>query len=286
MEYTTLIQYSIAALIIIIYIIYALLVARIKHDEEEKQKRKIMEGLKLNDLAKPFKDIGSKAQEGINKTKDAFAKIGEVFNKLTDGFNKMGNFFNEIKNFGVKLGQKFKNLGDGLRHSFDGIGNTFTGLNDGLEQGFGDIGKLLRYSGIYAITYLECGAKFVSNVFTYCILFYLLDIAQAIWYALIRASLYGFYLLGINLYGPVNYIWEWIVYIDDGIYKLIKASPLKYTSTVRFDCYTCRRLKESALKRVAGDVNNDFNNVIPNKLKRGVPDFKRAKDSFNDAVRW
>ena len=285
MESTTLIQYSIAALIII-YIIYALIVARIKYDEEEEEKNRIMEGLKLNDLAKPFKQIGDKAQEGINKTKEAFNKMGDVFSKLTEGFKKMGDFFNDIKNFGVKLGQKFKNLGDGLRHSFDGIGNTFTGLNDGIGQGFVDIAKLLRYSGIYAITYLECGVKFVSNIFTYCILFYLLDIAQAIWYAPFRASFYALYVFGINLYGPVNLIWEWIVYIDDGIYRLIKASPLKYTSTVRFECYTCRRLKQSALKRIAGDVDNDFNNVIPDKVKRGVPNFRKAKDSFNDAVTW
>ena len=278
MEYTTLIQYSIVALIII-YIIYALIVSRIKHDAEEKQKEAIMEGLKLNDLAKPFKEMGKKAQEGINKTKD-------TFNKMGDGFKKIGDFFNDIKKFGIKLGQKFKNLGDGLHHSFAGIGNTFTGLNDGIGQGFGDIAKLLKYSGIYAITYLECGVKFVSNIFTYCIMFYLLDIAQAIWYAPFRASFYGLYLFGINLYGPVNFIWGWIVYIDDGIYRLIKASPLKYTSTVRFECYTCRRLKQSALKRIAGDVDNDFNNVIPDKVKRGVPDFKRAKNSFNDAVRW
>jgi hypothetical protein len=275
MEYT----YSILGIIIIIGIIYA---ANIYI----KQKEGFKEGLGIDDFTKPFREMGDKAQEGINKTKEAFEKIGEVFEKVKGGFEDMNNFFKKIDNFGKRLGSKFTDFGKGFKKSFEGIEHTFLGFNDGISKGFGDIGKLMKYSGIYVITYMECGIKFVSNVFTYCIMFYIADIVFAIWSAVPRLGLYCLYLCGFNVYYFVDIVWSWVVWVDDLLYSYIKASPLKYTEKVQYDCYTCRRLKEKALKRVANDVNNDFMNVLPGDLKRGVPDFSEARQSFINSVTW
>ena len=283
------ITYSILFIIVIgiIYKIASILIDTLFTVSEIEKPTEVVEGLlSMDDFTKPFKDIGGGIKKVADSAGDQFKKLGEIFDKIKNGFNDMTNKFSEIDRIGNKIKGKFISFGDGWKDAFEGINQTFLGLGAGLSRGFGDITKLIKYSGIYVITYLECGIKFVGNIFTYCILFYLLDTCFAIWYAFYRFIFYCCYKSGLNVYPIVDGIWKFIEMVDDLIYNKFSASPMKYTAKVRFDCYTCRRLKTNALKRIASDVETSFNVKMPEDLNRGVSKFSSSKRNFLDSFRW
>uniref|UniRef100_A0A6C0I338 Uncharacterized protein n=1 Tax=viral metagenome TaxID=1070528 RepID=A0A6C0I338_9ZZZZ len=245
----------------------------IRKEKEELKRKEREEAFGLKDLA----DIPKKITRGFND-------LSGIGDKIKGGFEKVGDIFQEIVKGFKQVGDKFKNIGDGLKYSFEGIGDTFDGLGEGLTTGFDDIGRLFKYTGLFTFSYLECGGKFIANVFTYCVMFYLFDIAKQIFYAPFRFVFWVISWSGLNIYKMVDSIWALIYLIDDTMNKYAGFSVFSYTRAVRNDCYYCRRMKKSALKRIAEKVDYDFNVELPAKLNKGQDKFDRAKTSFDELV--
>jgi hypothetical protein len=251
---------------------------------------KIIEGNIADDIRKPF----NKMTDGINKfakdTKDAFEKIPKMAQDLLkkDPLNKMTN---SLEDFGKKakaafeeIPKRFRMFGNAFRKSFRGLGITIDGLFSGIKHGFDDIGFLFKYFGIFIQTYIDCGVHYIRN-FTSCIFYY---IADAIFKALYMPFTLTIWLvnnfagekIGKQLREVENTFWSYMWKVDEYMYSFAKFHILKWPRNIRDQCYNCKRLKVSAMKRVATTVKDDFEHGIKDEMTRGVDVMKQAGDDF------
>ena len=216
------------------------------------------------------------------KMKGDFDKVGNI---AKDGIKKAKAGFDEIGNTFKKVGNMFKKFGRGLERIFVGIGQEFTGIGDGLELGFRDIRELFVYFGEFLFTYINCGIKTMKNLHE-CILYYAIDTVLSIFYIPVRLNLWFLNaFLGMNLYPLEKSIWNFIYKIDGMCFRSLGFHFAKWPSNIRNDCYNCKRLKISAMKRMAQKVDYDFKYEMPKKLMRGVNTMRDGAEDIKGAFK-
>jgi len=217
-------------------------------------------------------------KEEKKKKEEAFG-IKDLASQVSGGFKKVGSIIQKIT-------KGFSTVGDSLGGSFKGVENTFKGFGEGMIMSFTNMGKLLKYTGLFVFSYLKCTLKFITNIFTYCVIFYMFDILKQVFYAPFRFIFWMISLSGVNIYKPVDDAWATIYSIDDSMYSAIGMSAFSYTKKIRNDCYNCRRMKQSTLTRVANEVNDSFNIKFPLSINKGKPDFDRAKRAIESLMHF
>jgi len=216
------------------------------------------------------------------KMKGDFDKVGNI---AKDGIKKAKERFDQIGNTFKKVGDIFKKFGRGLQRIFIGIGQEFTGIGDGLELGFRDIRELFVYFGEFIFTYINCGIKTMKNLHE-CILYYAIDTVLSIFYVPVRLNLWFLNaFLGMNLYPLEKSIWNFIYKIDGMCFRSLGFHFAKWPSTIRNNCYNCKRLKISAMKRMAQKVDYDFKYEMPKKLMRGVNTMRDGAEDIKGAFK-
>lgn len=201
----------------------------------------------------------------------------EIRDKLAQPFNEIGDKITGPFN-GIK--QKFEDIGNGLRDIFDGIGDIFNSIFQGIGDGFNDIGLLFRYFGIFLQTHLYCGIKFIRN-FTHCAIYYIIDaFLRTLYLPFTIAFWVSKNIFKLDMSYVEDEIWDNLWKIDGYVFSTFSVHILMWPLNVRNDCYNCTRMKVSAMKRVAEEIDQDFRNIgkgIKNakgKIKQGGDEIK------------
>jgi hypothetical protein len=139
--------------------------------------------------------------------------------------------------------------------------------------------EFILASGVFAITHVICLVQNMSN-FTKCFFYYLIDIVFYICYLPIVIMLWVFKgAVGINLYPLERKIWDMLYNFDAFFYGAFGFHLIKWSKSVRDQCYNCKRLKTQVLTHSASKFAKDIWWVVPPILLRGVGSFAASVPS-------
>jgi hypothetical protein len=156
----------------------------------------------------------------------------------------------------------------GLVSILQGSGEVFIGGLESLEFFIPDL-----FDGIYtlltfALSWMMCLFKNISNMQT-CLFYYLLETFGQIIYLPFRIVLWLCYVAKLDLYQGEKSFWDKIEQLDRVLMKYIGFHISHYPKNIRQQCYNCKRLKISTLTRHAGPLVNDITNKLPAMLMPG-----------------
>ena len=210
--------------------------------------------------------------------------IESMFRKAFSGILQMIEKFRRIVCFLESIPLRARNITSGVENIFDGVAKKVAALGKSFSIGFERTGTLVEYTGEYAETRIECVMKFIKNFYK-CAIFYLIRIFCEIVYAIISLPvIFVGYLFGVDanevLFTPLA---EGMTYISS-FFGFDIIFNLKYiTEGIYDDCYSCRRLKDSALENAGQKWQDTFSKEIPKIMKDGgAKEFRRAKNQFNE----
>jgi len=72
--------------------------------------------------------------------------------------------------------------------------------------------------------------------------------------------------------------------IDAFFYSIFGFHLIYFPESIRKDCFTCVRLKDSAVSNAADNLATTFNTRIPHIMTEdgGNPEFRRARNQFRE----
>jgi len=218
----------------------------------------------------------------INPLIDVFTKtIPEWFNR---------NIEKPVIAIGDEIVDEFKNIkarfdamGHGIVQMRDGVGQQFTGMGEGLQDGFFDIGLLLKFSGEYVGSNIECGISLITG-FGSCWIYYIVEVIAHAIYLLPATVIYGFYLFGMDVYPHEKAFWEKVREYDNTyLYNNTGWGVSQWPKFVKENCYSCIRLKSDAMELKAKQVQRDFTTGIKDKMNVGFKTFNTGATEIKDA---
>lgn len=227
----------------------------------------------INNINREFQSLPKKIETPLKK----FMKtaVEDPIKEVTNGIDSMIKDFQRIICFMNKSHTRFSNMSAAFDNLFTGIIEEFIALGHAIGLGFSSVSALVYHFGIFLDSYLQCGVKFLSNIF-FCFPFYILTIIGQILYLPIRLVLWFLvFFLGINLYPTEKSIWESIKDTNDAIAPFIGFHLIHYPKFIRDNCYTCIRLKKVVLTRQKKKTDKTFTETIPDILSN--KDNKRNK---------
>jgi len=207
---------------------------------------------------------------------------------VINGVKYMIETFKRIICFLASVPKRIKNINAGFENIFNGINAEFDAIGKSFVMGTDSIALLGKYIGEYITTQSKCGFKFASNFFS-CVFYYIVDIiiycVKAIVYGIVQL-VYWIILALFNI--DISYGEEQIktaVNKLDSItstYLGLSIHDIGWPKSVRDKCYLCKRLKTSAIKKTASDVNTTFNEKIPNLFGRSRGIMRRGRHQFEE----
>jgi hypothetical protein len=211
--------------------------------------------------------------------------ITTVINGIKDiikGFKMIICFFATVPTRIANINAGFNNVFKGVHAEFEAIGTSFV-------MGTSSIGLLGAYIGELIRTYSKCGIKYITNFFD-CIIYYLVNIFLFVCYLPIMIILWVLdSFIGINLYGLETSVVKKIDMVDEIIFPYTEFHINKWPKSVREHCFLCTKLKTSAVKKTAADVNKVFTEKIPQNFKDAGKFFtignKQFAEIFNMPVK-
>jgi hypothetical protein len=266
------------------------------YENLENHEGKIIEGLpSLGDIKDQFEKPFNKMKDGINKMgneiKDKFEEIPRLAREALKK-DPLNGIVGSIIDFGEKINKAFTEIprrfsmfGQSFDQIFSGIGELFDGLFNGIGYGFKDIGTLFNFFGIFMKTYLECGVRYIENLPS-CIIYYLIDALLRLCYLPITIALWVVKsFTGKDMYYIEDIFWGYMWKLNGYIYSFAKFNILKWPKSIRDQCYNCKRLKVSAMERIANQIDYDFNTGIKDEMNKGVNTIKGAANNFNNVFK-
>jgi hypothetical protein len=167
-----------------------------------------------------------------------------------------------------------------VENIFVGIGNKYAAIGKSLDAGFDSTTTLFSYSGEWAASRTKCIIKFISNFYK-CAFFYILKIIGNILKIIILLPIkFVLNLFGINADNRIQQISDGIGMMDAFAYSLFGFHIFYFPDSVRKDCFTCVRLKNSAVSKKADDLAHTITTKIPEFMATGDADFNRAKNQL------
>jgi hypothetical protein len=127
--------------------------------------------------------------------------------------------------------------------------------------------------------------QFIKNFYK-CAIFYFIRIICEIIYAIITLPfIFIGYLFGLDVdkrvFKPAT---EGLMYAGTLIGFDIEFHLKYFTKNIYKDCFSCRRLKDSALENAGKRWHDTFTKEIPQIMKDGgAKEFRRAKNQFNES---
>lgn len=247
-----------------------------------------------NDIKKsiigPLKDgINNNLINPLNKViKDSVTTFTNLINDMIKGIQKGVNGLFEV--IGTVVGfinetaARFIQIGKGMNDIFTGLFVTeMNGLGEGLRLGFSNIGELLKWSGEFVFSYVNCGVNYIQNL-QRCIFFYVIDSLGQIMYLPIRVLLWFMKtFLFRDLYPLENMAWELLEKADQYIFQYVGVHISHYPKNIRDLCYNCKRMKVDALKDKVKQINYGFSTKMPQLLQAGVGQMKDGSNQFAGA---
>jgi len=211
--------------------------------------------------------------------------VDNLFRRALSGILQMIENFKRIVCFLESLPLRARNITSGVENIFNGVAKKVEAIGKSFSVGAKSTGTLFAYTGEYAETRLNCVMQFIKNFYK-CAIFYLIRIICEIVYAIITLP---FIFIG-NLFGldvdkrvfqPAT---EGFRYAGSLIGINIEFYLKYFTENIYKDCFSCRRLKDSALENAGKRWGDTFSKDIPNIMKDGgAKEFRRAKNQFNES---
>ena len=237
----------------------------------------------ISSINRTFKEMPQKIEIPLK----SFMKtaVEDPIKEVTAGIDAMIEDFVRIICFMNKSHTRFSNMSAAFDTLFKGIVEEFVALGHAIGLGFNSVSALVYYFGIFLGTYLQCGVKFLKNIF-FCFPFYILTIVGQILYLPIRLVLWFMkFFLDINLYPTEKIIWEIVKDANDFLAPNIGFHLIHYPKFIRDNCYTCIRLKTSVLATQKKKTDKVFTETIPNivnnteKKRKNIP---KSRNHFNE----
>jgi len=226
----------------------------------------------------------------VNRTiSDAARTIKDIINNLIGGLQKGIDGFYEVLfivvNFINETASRFIQMGNGMNKIFTSLFVTETNaLGQGLKIGFNNIGELMKWSGEFVFSYINCGVQYIQNMHR-CIYFYALDTVGYLLYTIfIEIPLWIMKtFLRMDLYRTLDKLWEKVYEADKYVFGLTGFHIAHYPKNVRDLCYNCKRMKVNALKNKVNQINYDFNQKLPDLLQSGIKGMQDGSNEFKTA---
>ena len=225
-----------------------------------------------------FAWIWRKIKRAVNKA------IDSLFRSVFGGVMRMIENFKRIVCFLESLPLRARNVTSGVENIFEGVAKKVEAIGKSFSAGFESTGTLFSYTGEYAGTRLECVMQFIKNFYK-CAIFYFIRILCEIVYAIITLPfIFIGYLFGLDVdkrvFKPAT---EGLMYAGTLIGFNIEFHLKYFTKNIYKDCFSCRRLKDSALENAGKRWQDTFTKKIPKIMKDGgAKEFRRAKNQFNE----
>lgn len=92
-------------------------------------------------------------------------------------------------------------------------------------------------------------------------------------------------MFGLNMAAQFERIEEGIITMDQFFYSLLGFHLIYFPESIRKDCFTCVRLKGSAVSKRADEWKHTFDTRIPEIMTEegGDKEFRRAKNQFTES---
>jgi hypothetical protein len=232
-------------------------------------------------LRNAFRTISRIPQMIADAIKNA---IDSMFRKAFSGVLKMIEDFRRIVCFLESLGLRGRNITSGVGNIFDGVAKKVEAIGKSFSAGIESTGTLASYVGEYTGTRIECVLQFIKNFYK-CAIFYVIRIFCEILYLIITLPfvLVGF-IFGVDIDKKVFTPAKKALMYGGSLVGVDFDFHLKYfTKNIYKDCFSCRRLKDSALANAGKEWQDTFDKKIPKIMKDGgAKEFRRAKNQFNE----
>jgi len=233
---------------------------------------------KLKRAVRFIKDLPNIISRAINSFVD------NMFRTAFDGVLQMIEDFRRIVCFLESLGLRGRNITSGVGNIFEGVAKKVEAIGKSFSAGIESTGTLASYVGEYTGTRIECVLQFIKNFYK-CAIFYVIRIFCEILYLIITLPfvLVG-YLFGVDIDEHVFTPAKKALMYGGSLVGVDFDFHLKYfTKNIYKDCFSCRRLKDSALVNAGNEWQDTFTKKIPNIMKDGgAKEFRRAKNQFNE----
>ena len=234
---------------------------------------------KLKRAVRFIKDLPNIISRAINSFVD------NMFRTAFDGVLQMIEDFRRIVCFLESLGLRGRNITSGVGNIFEGVAKKVEAIGKSFSAGLDSTGTLASYVGEYTGTRIECVLHFIKNFYK-CAIFYVIRIFCEILYLIITLPfvLVG-YLFGVDIDEHVFTPAKKALMYGGSLVGVDFDFHLKYfTKNIYKDCFSCRRLKDSALANAGKEWQDTFDKKIPKIMKDGgAKEFRRAKNQFNES---
>lgn len=233
----------------------------------------------------------------FTKLRDAFRKIARIpqmigdaimnaiekmFRVPLDGIMTMIENFKRIVCFLESMPKRARNVTSGVNNIFLGVEKKVDSLGKSFNAGIESTGTLFAYGGEYAGSRMRCIVQFIQNFYK-CVFFYILkSIGGILKIIILKPIEYVGSMFGVNMEARIDQIGEGIITIDQFVYSIVGFHLIYFPESVRKDCFTCVRLKGSAVSKRADELKYTFDTEIPKIMTEegGDREFRRAKNQF------
>jgi hypothetical protein len=208
--------------------------------------------------------------------------IERLFRKPLAGIYALIETFRRIVCFLESLPTRARNVTSGVSNIFLGVEKKVDAIGKSFSAGFEATGTLFAYSGEYAGSRLRCIMKFIQNFYK-CVFFYILKSIGGILKIIILVPIiYIGSMFGVNMEARIDQIGEGIITMDQFFYSISGFHLIYFPESVRKDCFTCVRLKGSAVSKRADEWKYTFDTKIPRMMTEegGDREFRRANNQF------
>lgn len=234
------------------------------------------------------RELKNKADDVRKKLDKSVKKIEELVKKdlkkgfdPTKGIDEVIKEFDKMIKFTKSVGPRVENVFFGIGNVFYGIGLTIEGIGKGIGLGFLEIGELLTYLGEFLFTYLICIVKFTTNLWS-CFFYYIVELFFQLIYLPIRIILFLGYTMGIDMYARERQVFEGLYDLSYMAYSLTGYHFMFWPKHIRERCFVCVRLKTDAVAKKASDVDQAFNEKLPEFMQRGIGTIQKGQRHFQE----
>ncbi len=215
-----------------------------------------------------------------NAIKNAITKM---FRVAFGGILDMIENFKRIICFLESMPVRTRNITAGMTNIFLGIEKKVDALGKSFQLGAESTGTLFAYSGEYAGSRVKCVVKFITNFYK-CVFFYILKAIGGILKVIIlKPTEYFGSMFGVDTDKLFTKVGNGIIIIDTFIYSILGFHVIYFPESIRKDCFTCVRLKNSAVAKRAEELARVFDTKIPKLMTSEGTEFNRAKNQFNES---
>lgn len=218
-------------------------------------------------------------QDAIDKA------IEQMFRVPLDGIMTMIENFKRIICFLESMPKRARNVTSGVNNIFLGVEKKVDAVGKSFSAGIESTGILFAYGGEYAGSRMRCIVQFIQNFYK-CVFFYILkSIGGILKIIILKPIEYVGSMFGVNMEARIDQIGEGIITIDQFFYSMFGFHIIYFPESVRKDCFTCVRLKGSAVSKRADELKYTFDTEIPKIMMEegGDAEFRRAKNQFTES---